>query len=133
MGKYLGILLASLFFFGAAAHGQVLEPFPVPGVDPLAELMLLIRDWKAMSPLALTIGIVILTVQMIKSFAPGFKYTRLAVTICSVIYGVLLSVQQGMSWQNALVVVVITGGGAVAIYEAWKGLSKALVGGEGAK
>jgi hypothetical protein len=129
MVKFLSFV-ALVFLFSVGAYAQVVEPFPIPDVDPLAQLLLLVANWKAMGPLALGMGLVVLSVQILKRFAAGFKYSRVAVTMLSVLYGVLLSVQSGMSFMNACLAVVITGGGAVAIYEAWKGISKSL---EGAK
>jgi hypothetical protein len=126
MTKYF-IVLISAVLLGASAHGfaQISE---VPNVDPLAQLLLLIRDWQAMGPLALGMAVVIFLVQVIKRFAPGFRYSRTVVTILSVAYALLMSVSTGSTWLEAGIAVLIVGGGAVAIYEAFKGMGKALLG-----
>ena len=109
------------------AFGQDV-PFPIPDVDPLSALLDLIKNWKAATPLAIGMTAVVVLVQGLKFF-PSFKYNRLAVTVLSVLYGVALSVRDGLSLFDAFIAAFIVGGGAVAIYEAWKGLS-ALTAGE---
>ena len=96
----------------------------VPEGDPLASLIALISNFKAMSPIAIGIGVVTIAVQALKAFVgESFKYKRLSVTVLGVVYGVLVSVSNGMGILEALVLGLLTSGGAVAIYEAIKGLS----------
>lgn len=124
--RSIAFIFLTFVLFGAAAHGQ---DFPIPDVDPLAQLLLLIRDWKAMGPLALGMAITVFLVQVVKRFAPGFQYSRLAVTVLSVVYAVLLAVSSGRTWLESAIAVIVVGGGAIAIYEAFKGIKKALTGG----
>lgn len=126
--KKFFLFIISAVLLGAGAHGFAQAIPGVPDVDPLAQLLLLIRDWKAMGPLALGMGVVILLVQGVKRFAPGFKYSRLAVTVMSCLYGIGLAVMGGSTWLEASISVLIVGGGAVAIYEAFKGMGYAFLG-----
>lgn len=122
------ILFICAVLFGAGAHGFAQAIPEVPNVDPLAQLLLLIRDWQAMGPLALGMGVVILLVQGVKRFAPGFRYSRFAVTVMSVLYGIGMAVTGGSTWLEASIAVLVVGGGAVAVYEAFKGMGKAFLG-----
>jgi len=125
MAKYLVSIFA--FFIATLAFGQDAPlPFPIPEVDPLTALLDLIKNWQASTPLAIGMALVVFFVQVLKSFAGSFKYTRLAVTFFSVAYGVLLAVASGQGWLSAVIATVVVGGGAVAIYEAWKGVANAV-------
>ena len=125
MGKKLMFIITGFILFGAAAHGQT--QFPVPDVDPLSHLLTLIQDGKAMGPLALGMGGIVLVMQILKKFVGDFPYKRVVVTVLAVAYALGLAVTGGATWLEAAVAVFVTGGGAVAIYEAWKGVSKAVV------
>lgn len=117
MGKLFsifGILLISILVFAQA--GQI------PDGDPLKALVDLITNWQTMSPIAIGLAVVVIGTQALKKFAPDWPYNRLTVSLLSVIYGVVTAVTGGASWTSAAVLVLITGGGAVAIYEALKGL-----------
>lgn len=117
-------LFIAMFTF--SAFGQ---SFPVPDVDPFPALFELIKNWKTLSPLAIGMTGIVVIIQVIKMFFTNFKYGRVAVTVLSVAYAVLLKKSEGIGSLDAAISVIIVGGGAVAIYEAWKGL-KALVMGE---
>lgn len=122
---YLMALTAfSVFAFASIAFGT--EPFPVPGVDPLQELLDLVKNWRAITPLALAMTAVTVSTSILKNLAPEFKYKRLAVVVLSVIYGGLGAFMAGSSVLDSLIFALISGGGAVAIYEAWKGTSQAI-------
>lgn len=98
----------------------------VPDGDPLTLLLNLIFTWKSAGPLALGMGIVVLATQVVKKLLPDFQHKRLVVTILSCAYGVVLGVSQGLGWLPTVVAVLVTGGGAVAIYEAFKGASQVV-------
>lgn len=116
------------FSFINSAHAQEAAPAAlpsVPEVDPLTAIVELVKNYKGMSPLAIGMALVVLLMQILKMFfKDSFKYKRLAVTILSVIYAGLLALTQGLGIGEMLVTVLLTGGGAVAIYEAIKGLKK---------
>ncbi len=99
----------------------------VPDGDPLAALLALIANWKSSAPLALGMGVVALLTQVFKKFFPAFPYTRVVVTVLACAYGVLAGVVQGLPLLSVVVTVLISGGGAVAIYEAAKGVSAVVV------
>jgi hypothetical protein len=75
-----------------------------------------------MSPLAIGAAAVVVLTQAIKKFWPNWPYNRLTVSVLSVIYGIVYALMNGANFLNASVLVLITGGGAVAVYEALKGL-----------
>lgn len=120
--------LVALFLFAAAslALGQEALPFPVPEVDPLQELFELIKNWSAITPLGLAMLAVTISVSILKKFVPEFSYKRLAVVVLSVLYGGLGSYASGVGLFDAAIFALISGGGAVAIYEAWKGTKQVV-------
>lgn len=113
MKKYVLLLLFAPF--SAFAQGAV------PDGDPLQMLLNLVTNFKTLGPLGAGILFVTILTQVLKKYFPNFEYYRLAVTALAVIYSVLVSLTQGLSFVNALVMALITGGGAVALYEAAKG------------
>lgn len=112
------------FMFACVAFGQ---DFPMPEVDPLPALLELIKNWKAVTPLGIGMTLIVILVQLLKTVAQGFKYSRLAVVFLSVVYAALLQFSQGVGIWSALISAFIVGGGAVAIYEAWRGISQTLI------
>lgn len=95
----------------------------LPEVDPAQLIIQLVTNWKSMGPIAIGMAFVVLSGQAIKSFvAEDFKYKRLLVLVLSLAYGALFSVSQGKGVLEALVITFVTGGGAVALYEALKGV-----------
>ena len=110
----------SILFLSICAFAQI---EPIPDVDPLAKLLELILNFKTMSPLAIGMVVIVIGTQLLKKLLPAWPYNRLTVAILSSLYGIVFAFSQGITWSNALVMVLITGGGAIAIYEAWKGLS----------
>jgi type IV secretory pathway VirB2 component (pilin) len=92
----------------------------VPDGDPLAMLLALIQNWGAWGPLAIGSAVIAIAVQALKKFAGDFSYKRLVITVLGVVYGVVVALAQGSGVVSALVMALITSGGAVAIYEAFK-------------
>lgn len=117
----LKAFVAFICFFSMTAFGQVVD---VPPFDAFQVMLDLIKNWSTMTPLAVGMSLVIVIVQLLKKFAVDFKYSRLAVTVLSVLYSVLLSYTNGLNWLDAAISALIVGGGAVAIYEAFKGMNK---------
>lgn len=101
----------------------------IPEGDPLKSIADLILNWGTMKPLALGSSIIVVLVQLMKSellgkFFDRFEYKRVLITILGQAYGVVLLVLNGSTWINAVVVGLITSGGAVAIWEALSPLLK---------
>jgi hypothetical protein len=114
------LLITSLMIFAFSALADLPA---VPDGDPLTLLLNLVMNYKTMGPLALGVAGVTVVMQVLKKFVGDFKYKRLVVTALSVAYAVLLSLVSGLSLLQAAVAALITGGGAVALYEAIKGLT----------
>lgn len=109
-------LCASLCSF--LLFAETLPPeLTVPEGDPLAALLNLILNFKAMSPLVIGSAVVTILVQSLKKFLPSGNVVRAVVTGLSVIWAVLQSLIGGLSILDASVMVFLTMGGAVAIYE----------------
>lgn len=134
------ILLGCLFALQLAACSQIVfaeevsvaikasAQLPeIPDVDTFQQAMTILKNWRTMSPVALGVAVVIFFTALLKKNIPGFKYKRLTVTVLAVAYGILVGAQAGLGWAETAVAALLTGGGAVAIYEAWKG-TKAVVG-----
>jgi hypothetical protein len=117
---FLLLLITSLTLFALSALADLPS---VPDGDPLSLALNLAMNFKTMGPLALGIAGVTIVMQVLKKFVGDFKYKRVVVAGLSVGYAVLLSVTSGLSWLQALIAALVTGGGAVAIYEAIKGLT----------
>lgn len=99
----------------------------IPDGDPLKTLLDLFQNWKALSPVAIGAAIVCALAQGVKSIlGDGFKYKRLLVTVLGVLWGVLMTMSSGLTLLQAFVMVITVSGGAVAIYEAIKGLHQAV-------
>jgi hypothetical protein len=110
MKKYLAFAL--LLLLPCLAFADIV----VPDVDPLTELLQLITQWASLAPLIrASLGIVVV-VQVFKKFVPNFKYLNIVVVLGGVLYGFLQSLASGLSLVNALTFVLLTSGGAVAIY-----------------
>lgn len=104
----------------------VLAGIEVPDVDPITAIMEIIANFGIMSPLALASAGIVAVVQVLKKFLPEFKYKRFLVVVLGVAYGVVQSSLSGLGLVEALVLALITSGGAVAIYEALKPLLQAM-------
>jgi len=92
----------------------------VPDGDPLGALLSLVMTWGSMAPLVKASAIIMISVQAFKKFAPDFKYMKVVVVVGGVIYGAVQSMMTGMTLVNAVVFVLLTSGGAVALYELLK-------------
>lgn len=116
----LTALILSPAFAFASEPGSVL----VPPTDQLGEVLLnLITNYKTMGPIGIGIAAVILLTAAISAFVGEGAWKRLIVTILSVAYSVMLPLfDQSMTLGAVLVAVLITAGGAVAIFEAAKGV-----------
>lgn len=90
----------------------------IPDGDPFALLLNLFMNYKAMAPLAIGASLVVIVVQLLKKSIGDFPYKLAVVAVLSVVYSVLMSLAGGVSLVQALVAALITGGGAIAIYEA---------------
>lgn len=110
-------LVLILSIFTMAVYGQV----AVPDVDITAKLLEMFASWKTMSPLLKGIGFVMIITQVVKQIT-GFKYQRLLVTILAIIYGALDAMIGGGSAVSSLMTILISGGGASALYELLKPL-----------
>lgn len=102
------------------APAMLLAGIEIPDVDPLAAFLELTQNWGAWSPVARAIGIVVLGVQLVKKVFPGFKYLRVVVVLGGILVGVLQSIASGMDIMGAVIFVMFTSGGAIAIYELFK-------------
>lgn len=109
--------------FSLTLFGQTPD---IPDVDPLVALFELIRNWSTLTPIAVGMGLIVIIVQVIKAFAGNFKFARVAVVFLSVVYSALLSYNSGLTWLDSVIAAFVVGGGAVAIYEAWKGISQVV-------
>lgn len=117
----LSVFLAvALVTTRALAEGASLPV--LPDVDPVTQILSLIANWKTGGVIGAGMGIVVLLGQLAKQFLPeGFKFKRLLVVVLSCVYGVLASIVQGTPPLAAILVILVTSGGAMALYEALKG------------
>lgn len=120
MKKLMGLVLLTV---GVVAFAET----PVPDGDPFTTLVMLIANLKSMGPIAIAMAVITILVQGGKAFlGDDFKYKRVAVTILGVAYGIFVSLNNGLGIVEALVLGLVTSGGAVAIYEAIKGIQQSF-------
>jgi len=89
----------------------------VPEGDPLAALLNLVLNFKAMGPVAIGSLATTIIVQSLRKFLPSSIARKGAVVGLGVLYAVLQSIIGGLGILDALVLVLLTSGGAVALYE----------------
>ena len=109
------IAFSCLFLITAICFAADLE---VPEGDPLAALLDLITNWKALSPIGLGSGIIVVVVQSLRKFLPSSNIRRAIVVVLGVVWAVLQGLLNGMGALDMIVMVLLTSGGAVLIYEA---------------
>lgn len=97
----------------------------VPEVEIFSKLAELILNWGAMGSLAKGMIIVTIAVQAIKQIS-DFKYKNLLVSILSVAYGIFQVMVNDVSFGSAFVTVLVSGGGAIVIYNAAKPFLKSI-------
>jgi hypothetical protein len=125
MKRLYAFFSLAFLFLSFAAFGQ--EEASVPLDVAFKSLVDLISNYKAMSPIALSIAIVLALTSFLKTDLVGgfFKnqsalIKRLIVTVLGQVAGVLTMISRGLVWHQAIIVGMISSGGAVAIYEAYK-------------
>lgn len=123
-GKFMLALLVALFTYPIIAFAQVV---PVPDVDAFQLLVELVKNWSAMGPIAIGSAVIVILVQVLKKMAGTSKYSFLAVTVLTVVYSVLIHLGSGMSALNAAIAALVAGGGAIAIWEAYKNTRDVVV------
>jgi hypothetical protein len=107
----LGVLLTHILLNTAMAAGII-----VPEVNPFETLAELISNWGSMSGLAKGMVFVLVTVQIVKQ-ASDFQHKRLVVLLASIMYGIGQLVMAGQSVSASIIAVLVSGGGAMALYE----------------
>lgn len=112
------LLIASM----ALVSGVAMASIVVPDGDALQLLLQLLTQWSSLSPLAIGSILIVIAMQVLKMFAGDFKFKRLAVVLLGCIYAVIQSRIQGLDIGNAVVLMLISSGGAVALFEAIKPL-----------
>lgn len=119
------LLVATVFTFAVFFTSIALAQPTVPEINPLTAIGELIMNWGGMSDLAKGVLFVNIMVQVIKQ-AVDFQYKRTLVVVFSVIYGIAQMVMGGESAMGATVAVLVSGGGAMALYEVLKPLLKKI-------
>jgi hypothetical protein len=119
------LILITLLFAAMAFGDSVIV---VPDADPLSTLLGLIAKWSSVSPLVLASSVVVIITQAVKKFVPGFAYTKIVVVVGGIIYGVIQSLITGMTFINAVVFVMLTSGGAMALYDVFRSPLNSVMG-----
>lgn len=97
----------------------------VPDVNALEKLGELVLNWSTMSDLSKGVLFVLILVQVLKQ-SVDFPYKRLAVVFLSILYGAGQLILGGESALSATMAVLVSGGGAIALYEALKPILKKI-------
>lgn len=104
----------------------------IPEGDPAASLVKLVTDWKKMSPVAIGILLILFVGQASKSgwieslfgmfgWKNALEWKRTIITVTGVLYGIFYLISTG-SQTSAAIVAILSAGGAVALFEAGKGI-----------
>lgn len=117
-------LIATLLLFPLALFASIV----LPDQDPLAVAMQLFQEWNTLAPLARGAMIIVVLVQGVKKIFPDFAYMRTMVVVGGIVHGFLQSLSSGMSIVDSAVFILITSGGAIAVYELFKSPLNALFG-----
>jgi len=124
MKRLYAFFSITFLFLSFAAFGQDAS---VPLDVAFKSLVDLVTNYKAMSPIALSIAVVLVLTSFLKTDLVGgfFKnqsalVKRLIITVLGQVSGVLTMISTGLVWHQAIIVGMISSGGAVAIYEAYK-------------
>ncbi len=115
--------------------GSVIPPTiseaPTTASDIIASLVDLVKNWKGMGVMGIISGIVVLLVEIAKAtflsslWAKWGTLTQHAVVVSLAwISQILIGVTHGMPWLDSVIAGLVTGGGAIAIYEAVAGAIK---------
>jgi hypothetical protein len=120
IGGYMKFLIVLFCMTVAAAFAVEAS---VPEINPLTALGELVLNYNSLSSMAKGILFVNILVQVVKQ-ASDFQHKRLLVVLFSVVYGVLEYMSAGGNFVSAFVAVLISGGGAMALYESAKPLLK---------
>jgi hypothetical protein len=115
--------------FASADEGAVIAPaaleagFPAPDADIGAVLVQIATNYKTMGLLGLLSLLTLLSVQLIKKFVPDtFKWKRLLALGMAILYSIASGLLvPGSSLASVLITVLLTSGGAMALYETLKG------------
>lgn len=107
----LGFLFVSLFAMAAVT---------VPEGDPLASALEAFLNIKSLSPLGIASAVVVVLVQLVKKYFPGFEYYDVVVVLGGLTYGVLQAILSGSSVGQALLFILVTSGGAMMLYDLFK-------------
>ncbi len=105
----LGFLMSALVLADAS--------IVVPDGDPLVALLQLLQNWGTAVPLAKATAVIMILVQAVKKLFPGFVGLRFVVVIGGIAYAVVNSLATGLSLANSITLVLLSSGGAVALYE----------------
>jgi hypothetical protein len=120
IGGYMKFLI--VLFCMTVATAFAVEA-SVPEINPLTALGELVLNYNGLSSMAKGILFVNILVQVVKQTS-DFQHKRLLVVLFSVVYGVLEYMSAGGNFVSAFVAVLISGGGAMALYEVAKPLLK---------
>ena len=107
--------LFSIMLITAVCFAVELE---VPEGDPLAKLLELITNWKTLTPIGIGSGAIVVVVQLLRKFLPTSNIRRALVVVLGVACAVFQGLLNGMGALDMIVMVLLTSGGAVLIYEA---------------
>ncbi len=117
------ISLSIMLGVTGVALNAVAGEIVVPDGDIAKLLLDLAMNYKAMGLLGSLSIVTVLTVEVLKRFAPeDWKFKRLAVLAVSIVYGIVSGLMiPGSNIISVLMTVLLSSGGAMALYEALKG------------
>lgn len=113
-------------------YAQLVDEAPSQPSDVLTSIVNIVQNWKGMTAIGVISAFVVLLVQVAKVTFLESLWEKWGTTkkhafiVClGVISQILVQVVKGSNWTDALIGGLVTGGGAIAIYEGIAGVFKA--------
>jgi hypothetical protein len=122
--KTLCVFALAVFAVVLTAVAALAADFPVPQADIAQVLLNFATNYKALGTLGILSALTLISVQVVKQFAPDqWQYKRLMTLICAIAYSVISGLMvPGSNAATVVITVFLTSGGAVALYEGLKGV-----------
>lgn len=122
------IFLCILFFAFRNVFAGIEDNPPVPISDIFNDAVELIKNWKGASVFVILSGVLTIIIEVGKQTflqpfwdKAGKTVKKIVITCLGQILGIILGLSKGLKWYEALIAGLITSGGAVAIFNAFKG------------
>jgi hypothetical protein len=92
--------------------------------DLAGAIMAIISNWESMGTLVIAVSIVNLGTYLIQKYVTKGAWKRLTVALLGLANSILMMIVQGTEWWKAIIAGLVSSAGAMAVYDAYKGVRK---------